>query len=380
MHKSIQKLKKSSNRRARAVLFSLLLAGTLLLSACSGIGTGNSAKGATGTGTATAVPTLAPSPTVTPALQQQGETQLQAFQQWIALMQKYDGKVSKYQQQYTDDQQALSSATTDATFQSALDTLNKHVKAIKVPALKTEAISLQNTLAQEAAAWGKKHTYYDSYDGTTYRLGYEYAGVVNYPGQVLLDGSSSLADYQYLIGQLNVWQSNFDAYKANFSDKTPYNQVHKTDTQLMQKYGYTSGKVIVVSFSEQALRVFQDGKLINSFQVVTGMPDHPSLPGTWWIETRQTNIKFTSGKKPGQDGYYPDTPIAYAMLYHSGGYFLHESWWRTQYGPYKEFPHYDPGGTSFAYKGSHGCVNISTTNVRWLYNFVDVNTTKIIMY
>lgn len=376
MFKSI---KKYHHYRLSLLSLSLLFACTLLLSACSGLSLPGGPNTTSAAG-ATKTPVLAPTPTVTIALQQQGTTQLQAFQQWIALMQQYGGKVSTYQEQYTSDQQALAAATSDATYQSALTTLNKHVKSIKLPALKAEAVSLLNKLASEANSWEKKHTYHDSYDGVTYNLGYEYAGIVNYPAQGLLASATTIADYQYLIGQINVWQTNFDAYKTNFSDKTPYNKVHSTDTQLIQKYGYTSGMVLVVSFSEQALRVYQDGKLIKSFLIVSGQPDHPSLPGTWWVESRLKDTKFTSGKKPGQEGYYPDTPIPYALQYHSQGYFLHESWWRSQYGPDKQFPHYDPGGTSFAYAGSHGCINMQHSDVEWLYYNAAVNTTKIIMY
>jgi L,D-transpeptidase-like protein len=369
-------MQKTRNHRLSGLLFGLLLACTLLLNACSG----PLAAASNSTASATSTPTLVPTPTVAPTLQQQGTMQLQTFQQWIALLQQYGGKASKYQQQYTDDQQALRAATTNTTYQSALSALNGHVKAIKLPALKAEATSLQNKLASGANSWASKHTYYDSYDGVTYNLGYEYQGIVNYPAQGLLAGASSIADYQYLIGQLNIWLTNFAAYKKNFSDQTPYNQVHATDTQLMKKYGYTSGQVIVLSFSEQAMRVFQDGKLVTSFQIVSGQPDHPSLPGTWWIESRQTNIQFTSGKKPGQDGYYPPTPIAYALAYHSDGYYFHQSWWRSEYGPFKQFPHLDPGGTSFAVHGSHGCINMSTQDVEWLYNNTSVISTKVIMY
>jgi lipoprotein-anchoring transpeptidase ErfK/SrfK len=306
--------------------------------------------------------------------------QLETFKQWITLMQQYGSNIAHYQQQYNGDQQILTTATSDKTYQAALNTINGHVSAIKLPALQAEATGLQQKLAQEANAWANKHTYYDSYDGVTYNLGYEYQAIANYPTQGQIDSAQTVADYQYAIGQLDNSLASFQAYQTNFSSKTPYNQVHQTDTQLMQQYGDTSGKVIVVSLSEQAMRVYQDGKLVNSFQVVTGMPDHPSLPGSWWIETSQTNIQFTSGKQPGEEGYYPPTPIAYALQYHSGGYFIHQAWWRTLYGPDMQFPHFDPGGTSFAYEGSHGCVNMSTPDVQWLYNFATVNSTKLIIY
>jgi hypothetical protein len=377
MLKSLQIFQKASNRWLPTLFFGMLLASTVLLSACNGLPITNASAHSQ---QATSTPAVTPSPTVSPLLQKQGSMQLQTFQQWIALMQQYGGKIDPYHQQYLGDQQALTSANTDPAYQTALNTLNGHVDAIKLPALQIEALSLQQQLSQEASAWSSQHTYYDSYNGVTYNLGYEYQAVVNYPAQGLIDGSETIADYQYVIGQLNAWLANFEAYKANFSDKTPYNQVHQTDTQLIQKYGYTSGQVLVISLSEQAMRVYQDGKLVKAFQVVTGMPGHPSLPGTWWIETRQTNITFTSGKQPGQDGYYPPTPIAYAMQYHSGGYYIHQSWWRSQYGSGNQFPHVDPNGTSFAYEGSHGCVNMSTNDVTWVYNFVQVDSTKIIIY
>lgn len=313
-------------------------------------------------------------------LQQQGAVQLQAFQQQIALIQRYGGTVSLYQQQYSSDQQALTSAKTDASYQSALAMLNGHISAIQVPALKTEALSLQQQLEQQATAWSSQHTYFDSYDGKTYNLGYEYRAIASYPTQGLLSSARSVADYQYIVGQLQGWLADFAAYTANFTDQTPYNQVHATDLQLLQRESATTGQAVVISLAEQAMRVYQDGKLVNAFQVVTGMPGHASLPGNWRIESKLTNTTFTSGKQPGQEGYYPPTPIAFAMQYHNGGYFIHQSWWRSQYGPNNQFPHIDSAGTSFAHEGTHGCINMSTNDVTWLYNFAQVNSTRVIIY
>ena len=368
-----------NNRHARMacqphmlLLWGLLPVCLLLLSACNALNPA-SAQGVPS-------PAATHAPTVSAALQQQGNMQLQAFQQWISLMQRYGGKVDTYQQQYNRDMQSLKSANSDKAYQAALNTLKEQTAAIQLPALQTQTQSLQQKLSQEASAWNNQHTYYDSYNGQTYHLGYEYTGLQSYPVPQVVESAQTIADYQYAIEQLNTWQANFDAYKTNFSDQTPYDQVHQTDTQLMHRYGFTSGQVLVISLSEQAMRVYENGKLVKSFLVVTGMPGHPSLPGSWWIETRQTDMEFTSGKHPGDDGYYPSTPIAFAMLYHSGGYYIYQSWWRSQYGPGNQFPHVDPNGTAFAYEGSHGCVNMSTATVEWVYNFVQVNSTRILIY
>lgn len=258
--------------------------------------------------------------------------------------------------------------------------LTPQVQADEIAALKARALSLQQQLYQEAATWGKTHTYYDSYNSQTYNLGYEYQAIAYYPTQGLLNSAQSIADYQYIIGQLNGWLADFNAYATNFSNKAPYNKVHATDLQVMKQDAGMTGQTIVISLSEQAMRVYQNGQMIKAFQVVTGMPGHASLPGDWIIEGKLTNTTFLSGKRPGQEGYYPPTPIAYALQYHSAGYFIHQSWWRSLYGPDDQFPHLDKGGTSFADEGSHGCINMSTTDVEWLYNFAQVNTTKVLIY
>ncbi len=307
--------------------------------------------------------------------------QLQAFQQWIALMQQYNGNVTTYQQQYNSDQQALQTATSNAAYQKALQTLNAHVAAIQIPAMKAECNYLFNKLQQEAIAFGKQHTYYDAYNNTTYPLGYQY-GPDGATGPLWLQGEISsaqtMADYQQAVEDLNMDLTNFQAMVADFSDKTPYNQVHKTDIELMQHYGYMNSKVVVVSLNEEALRVYDNGKLVNAFLVVTGQPDLPTPPGTWWVEGKQHPTEFKADVPPSSPDWYPPTPINYAMQFHSNGYFLHDSWWRTEYGPDLNFPHLDPGGTQYSIHGSHGCVNMSTANAAWLYNFVQLYTHVLI--
>src|SRR5258708_33258744 len=140
-----------------------------MLGGCSNAaGNGNTNRSSNTTGTKPTTPAIATS------LHNQGDMQLQTFQKWIALMQKYNGDITQYQQQYTSDQQALQNATTETTYKAGLTTLNAHVQAIQIPALKTESVSLQKQLQQEVAAWGQKHQYHDSYDNNTYPLGYEY--------------------------------------------------------------------------------------------------------------------------------------------------------------------------------------------------------------
>ncbi|MEO6891491.1 MAG: L,D-transpeptidase [Ktedonobacteraceae bacterium] len=366
--------RRSSRQRPYIFLLSAFVLCAVLLNACSSASTPGAST------TASGAPTSLPTPSISPTLKSQGEMQLQTFQQWIALMQQYGSDATPYQQQYTGDQQALTSAQTSSAYQSALITLNTHVDGIKIPATKAEAQGLQQQLQQKATDWGKQHTYHDTSNNTTYPLGYEYgSGGIGGWVQGELSSAQTIADYQWSIDELYKSLTNFQAMTDNFGDKTPYNQPHKTDLQLLQHYGDMDRRVVVVSLEEQAMRVYDHGKLVKAFLVTTGRPDKPSLPGAWWVEGKKSPTVFKAGVPKSSPYYYPDTPIHYAMQYHSNGYFLHDSWWRVTYGPGTNYPHQDASGDPFSSQGSHGCVNISLANAAWLYNFVVVYT-PVLMY
>jgi hypothetical protein len=247
--------------------------------------------------------------------------------------------------------------------------------------MKTEANALLQQLEQGAATFGHSHTYTDTYNNTTYSLGYEYGtnGVAGWAA-LELSQAQTLGDYQQTIEDLNMYLTNFQAMLTNVTDKTPASQVHQTDIQLMQHYGYMNDRVVVVSLEEQAARVYENGKLVNAFLVTTGRPDKPTPPGTWWVEVKKSPDVFKAGVPQSSPYWYPDTPINYAMQYHSNGYYLHDSWWRNDYGFGTQFPHQDSSGDSFSAQGSHGCVNISLTNAAWLYSFVTQISTKVVIY
>jgi len=375
-----QHMQKQHNR-SRAILSVLTCAflGALLLSGCSLGSTGITPTHPSAIGPQGAAPTAGVSQTQ----QGEGAAQLQTFQQWIGLMQQYGGSVKTYQQQYSSDQQALNSANTATDYDKALGALQGHVKAIKIPTMRQESTNLQQKLAQDVNGWGAQHTYTDSYNGVTYHKGYQYDNRTGIGGSLWLQGdlsaAQSQADYQQIVENLNMWIYLFQQMKSNSNSKTAYNQVHQSDLSILKHFGYTSGPVIVVSLGEEALRAYQDGKLVKAFQVTTGQPDLPTPPGTWWIEGKKHPTVFKSTEPKSSPNWYPDTPITYAMQYHSNGYYLHDAWWRTQFGPGTNFPHQDPDGNVFATHGSHGCVNMSTSDAAWSYGFVSVFT-PLVMY
>ncbi|HEY4384784.1 MAG TPA: L,D-transpeptidase [Ktedonobacteraceae bacterium] len=311
-------------------------------------------------------------------LQQQGKAQLQTYAQWIHLLKLSGGQIAPYHQQYAIDTLALAHATNQHIYNKVLAKLKAHVFAIQGPALKAEAQQLQQQFRQQVINWGHAHTFHNPADDINYPLGYEYGdnGIGGWI-QNGIDAARTPADYQQTIEDIHLFQTNFQAMKENVSDQTPFDQPHKTDLQLLRQYR-ANGRTVVISLEEQAMRVYDQQKLVNAFLVTTGRPDRPSPPGVWWVEGKLSPTTFKSGVPRSSPDWYPDTPIHYAMQYHSNGYFIHDSWWRNDYGPGTNFPHTDSSGNSFSAQGSHGCVNISLQHAAWLYAYLSLYTTILI--
>jgi len=134
-----------------------------------------------------------------------------------------------------------------------------------------------------------------------------------------------------------------------------------------------SGQYIVVSISKQWLWAYQNGQVVFNTPVTTGRPELPTPTGYFSIQQKLYDIWFYSPWPPGSPYYYSPEHVDYAMLFRSGGYFLHNAPWRHCFGPGTNLPHTCPDGTQEV--GSHGCVNLPTPAAGWLINWVRLGTT-----
>jgi len=245
--------------------------------------------------------------------------------------------------------------------------------------LRDQAHQLLAQFHQEVTNWGQTHLYVDPSNGKSYELDYAYG---QQGSGALLDHliqqAKSTADYQAAITLIQNELTNLQALESDFSDHTPWNQVHSTDSSLLSHYHLETGVVIVVSLLEQSLRVYQNGQLIKAFQVTTGSYAAPSLPGSWQITQRETRVILKSSYPKDSPLWYPPTPVNYLLEYHSTGYILIDSWWRTGYGQGTNFPHHDAGSNSQAQDGSNGSVGLPTANMAWLYAHVPLHTPVVI--
>ncbi len=134
-----------------------------------------------------------------------------------------------------------------------------------------------------------------------------------------------------------------------------------------------SGQLVVVSIAQQWLWAYQDGKLVLSTPVTTGMPQLPTPTGTFHIQMKESNVMFYSPWPYGSPYYYSPEHIDFAMLFRDGGFYLHSAGWRHAFGPGTNVPHTNPDGTQET--GSHGCVNMPVSAAGALYGWIGVGAT-----
>lgn len=132
-------------------------------------------------------------------------------------------------------------------------------------------------------------------------------------------------------------------------------------------------QLIVVSLSKQWLWAYQGGQQVFDTPVTTGQPGLETPMGTFSIQQKLWDIMFYSPWPQGSPYYYSPEHIDFAMLFLSGGYFIHDATWRHCFGPGTNVPHTCPDGTQET--GSHGCVNVSYSAGQWLINWVRMGTT-----
>ena len=312
-----------------------------------------------------------------------GQIKLNQFRADIQLIKQYNGTdVSKYEKELQNDQQALDNAKTVSDFLHVSAQIDADIASIQFPLTQAQANYLLQQFHQEVRSWGQSHQYHDKYNGQSYPLDYEYDEQgIGSDADYAVQSAQTLDDYQSAIDLINNDMLHLHMMEQDYNDNTPYNQPHQEDLTLMNHYGVTNaGEVFVVSLLEQTLRYYQNGKLVRSFYITSGQYAKPSPPGFWYVFVRESPTVFKSSEPKGSAFWYPNTNINFAMEYHSGGYFFHDSWWRANYGPGTNFPHYDASGdVSFSYDGSHGCINMQEQQAGWLYHNSTYNA-QVILY
>ncbi|MEI6222474.1 MAG: L,D-transpeptidase [bacterium] len=122
----------------------------------------------------------------------------------------------------------------------------------------------------------------------------------------------------------------------------------------------TIGKV-EVNLSEQKAYIFGvNGELLFSSLVVTGKNGHLTPTGTYKIQSKRAFF-YMNGNLAGETWHVWTN---YASFFTGLGHALHDSPWRSRFGP----------AAGRAYNGSHGCVNMPTPSASYIFRNASIGT------
>ncbi|MGH2486334.1 MAG: L,D-transpeptidase [Ktedonobacterales bacterium] len=274
------------------------------------------------------------------------------------------------------DATQLALARTREDYLKLAGALNGQLRPTVPSVLRAQANADARTLAKLIAYGQTQHTL-DPFTKGLYPAAYEYANAKEGIGLALgeLNAARTVAEIEQADTDINILTANLQAMLDNMKDPTPAGVAHKAELRLLNLYGLTSGKVMVVSLREQVARLYVNGTLIAWSYVTTGRPERPSPPGLHYAMKKYSPAVFTSNDPPGSPFWYAPTPVKYAISYADGGFFLHDGWWRVKFGPGTNLPHYAP----IAFNGgSHGCINFPKEVMGWIYDWMTVGTPVLV--
>lgn len=109
----------------------------------------------------------------------------------------------------------------------------------------------------------------------------------------------------------------------------------------------TDERWVRVDLSEQVLVAYQGDKLIRAFKVSSGLPGTPTVTGEFRIRMKVRSQLMAGGSG---NGYYYLPNVEWVQYFYQD-YGLHGTYWHNDFGRPK----------------SHGCVNMTNADAKWLY-------------
>ncbi len=119
-------------------------------------------------------------------------------------------------------------------------------------------------------------------------------------------------------------------------------------------------KWIEVDLSEQRTTAYERATPVKNFLIASGTKGYETVTGEFaiWLKVRTQTMQ--GGSKA--DGSYYSIPNVEWVSYFYKDYALHGAWWREKFG----------------YPASHGCVNMTNADAKWVFEWAPVGTKVIV--
>lgn len=126
-------------------------------------------------------------------------------------------------------------------------------------------------------------------------------------------------------------------------------------TQAARPFGIAADeRWIDVNLTTQVLKAYEGDTLVFSTVISSGTWEHRTVTGQFKIWLRFES-QTMDGRRLGYDYYLENVPH---VMYFFEDYAIHGTYWHNNFGT----------------PMSHGCVNVNTTDAKWLYNWASLGT------
>ncbi len=171
----------------------------------------------------------------------------------------------------------------------------------------------------------------------------------SYGAAVLMDTlprESQIQIYDTVVAENTEW------YLIGADQWVEHRFARRVEANRPVPEGVDNNRWIEINLFQQTISVYDQGKLVFSTLIASGLDPFWTQPGLFKIYQKKPLETMTGAFEVDKSDYYYLEDVPWTM-YFDEARALHGAYWRAMYG----------------YPQSHGCVNLSIGDSRWLYDW-----------
>ncbi|NIM96187.1 MAG: L,D-transpeptidase family protein [Anaerolineales bacterium] len=155
----------------------------------------------------------------------------------------------------------------------------------------------------------------------------------------------------------NVKIGELDWYMIGPGEWIEQHNIAIVDPSLGKPEGVTVESWVSINLYEQTLAVYENGELVFATMVSSGLQGWWTRPGLFQVYKKVETTTMQGAFEADRSDFYYLEDVPY-VLYFDEARALHGTYWHNNYG----------------YQQSHGCVNLSPADSRWIYDWAEEGT------
>jgi len=144
-------------------------------------------------------------------------------------------------------------------------------------------------------------------------------------------------------------------YMIGLNEWVERRYIRQFEMNITPPAGVDNNRWIEVNLYEQTIGVYEDGRLLFATLIASGLDPYFTKPGLFQIQEKKPRETMSGAFAADRSDFYYLADVPWTM-YYDGARALHGAYWRAWLG----------------YPQSHGCVNMSVGDARWLYDWAKV--------